>query len=285
MTAQKFTARAMQARKDEGAKFTMLSIYDYPTALIAERAGLDSILVGDSLAMTALGHADTISVTLEEMLHHVKAVARAAVSAMVVADTPFLSYQVDERDAILNAGRFMKEGRADAVKLEGGAAIAPTLAAVHRAGIPVMGHIGLTPQSAGQLGGLKVQGRDASAARALIDDALVLQDAGAFAVIMECVPAEVARIVTGRLHVPTISYGAGPHCDGQGMVSADMLGMFDRFMPKFAKQYVDLGTQILGAFETYCDEVKSGQFPDDDHSYHISAEELQALVGDAPDRE
>lgn len=274
----KFTARDMQARKDAGGKFTMLSIYDYPTALIADRAGLDSILVGDSLAMTVLGHDDTISVTVEEMLHHVKAVARAAKSAMVVADMPFMSYQSSERDAILNAGRFMKEGRADAVKLEGGAHVAPVLGAVHRAGIPVMGHIGLTPQSAGQLGGLKVQGMDVAAAQGLIDDAVLLEDMGAFAVIMECVPAEVARLVTGRLSVPTISYGAGVHCDGQGMVSADMLGMFDRFMPKFAKQYVDLGSQVQKAFETYRDEVLAGTFPTDDHSYHIAAEELAKLT-------
>ena len=274
----KFTARDMQARKDAGGKFTMLSIYDYPTALIADRAGLDSILVGDSLAMTVLGHDDTISVTVEEMLHHVKAVARAAKSAMVVADMPFMSYQSSERDAILNAGRFMKEGRADAVKLEGGAHVAPVLGAVHRAGIPVMGHIGLTPQSAGQLGGLKVQGKDVAAAQGLIDDAVLLEDMGAFAVIMECVPAEVARLVTERLSVPTISYGAGVHCDGQGMVSADMLGMFDRFMPKFAKQYVDLGSQVQKAFETYRDEVLAGTFPTDDHSYHIAAEELAKLT-------
>ena len=275
----KFTARDMQARKDAGEKFAMLSIYDYPTALIADRAGLDSILVGDSLAMTVLGHDDTISVTVEEMLHHVKAVARAAKSAMVVADMPFMSYQSSERDAILNAGRFMKEGRADAVKLEGGAHVAPVLGAVHRAGIPVMGHIGLTPQSAGQLGGLKVQGKDVAAAQALIDDAVLLEDMGAFAVIMECVPAQVARLVTERLSVPTISYGAGVHCDGQGMVSADMLGMFDRFMPKFAKQYVDLGSQIQKAFETYRDEVLTGAFPTDDHSYHMTADELAKLSG------
>ena len=280
MTTGKFTTHDMQACKDEGRKFTMLSIYDYPTALAADKAGLDSILVGDSLAMTVLGHEDTVSVTLEEMLHHVKAVARAARRPMVVADMPFLSYQVSERDAILSAGRFLKEGRADAVKLEGGADIAPTLGAIHRAGIPVMGHIGLTPQSAAQLGGLKVQGKDAEAARRLVDDALRLEDAGAFAVIMECVPAEVAKLVTERLAVPSISYGAGPHCDGQGMVSSDLLGLFDRFMPKFAKQYVDLGSQIRQAFERYGEEVRSGQFPDDAHSYHISEEELAKLTAE-----
>ena len=284
MTAKKFTTLDMQACKDEGRKFTMLSIYDYPTALLAERAGLDTILVGDSLAMTVLGHDDTMSVTMQEMLHHVKAVARAAGSPMVVADMPFLSYQMSERDAILNAGRFMKVGRADAVKLEGGSTIAATLGAVHRAGIPVMGHVGLTPQSAGQLGGYKVQGKDARTAQALIDDAMMLENAGAFAVIMESVPAQVAKIVTERLTVPTISYGAGPHCDGQGMVSADMLGMFDRFMPKFAKQYVDLGALILQAFETYREEVLSGRFPTDEHSYHIAEAELGKLIADAKEK-
>jgi 3-methyl-2-oxobutanoate hydroxymethyltransferase len=198
---------------------------------------------------------------------------------MVVADMPFMSYQPSERDAILAAGRFMKEGMADAVKVEGGADMAPTLGAIHRAGIPVMGHIGLTPQSAAQLGGLKVQGRTAEAARKLMDDAAALQAAGAFAVILECVPGEVSRLITESLGVPTISYGAGVHCDGQGMVSADMLGLFDRFKPKFAKRYVDLAPQILKAFETYRDEVAAGRFPADEHTYAIEPKELAALRG------
>lgn len=277
MPARKFTAQDMQACKEEGRRFAMLSIYDYPTALMADRAGLESILVGDSLAMTVLGHDDTVSVTLEECLHHVKAVARAARAAMVVADMPFMSYQPSKRDAIRNAGRFMKEGRADAVKLEGGEPVAKILRAVHRAGIPVMGHIGLTPQSAAQLGGLKVQGKDAKAAQALVDDALALEDAGAFAVILECVPAEVTRLVGERIAVPTISYGAGPHCDGQGMVSADMLGLFERFRPRFAKQYADLGAQMLKAFETYRAEVLAGEFPTREHSYGIDPDELEKL--------
>lgn len=280
MAEKKFSTHDMQACKDQGVKFTMASIYDYPTALLAGRAGLDSILVGDSLAMTALGQPDTLAVTMDEMIHHVRAVTRAGGRPMVVADMPFLSYQVSEREAVRNAGRFLKEGRADTVKLEGGAAMAPTVAAIHRAGIPVMAHIGLTPQSAAQLGGLKVQGKDAAAARAIIDDAVALEAAGAFAVIMECVPSEVARIVTERLAVPTISYGAGPHCDGQGMVSADMLGLFDRFMPRFAKRYVDLGSQIETAFASFCDEVRTGAFPTAEHSYTISAEELEKLVAE-----
>ena len=274
---RKITPLDFQARKREGRKITMLSIYDYPLALLADRAGLDSILVGDSLAMTALGHESTVFVTLEEMLHHVKAVARAARTPMVVADMPFMSYQASERDAILAAGRFMKEGMADAVKIEGGAAMAPTLAAIHRAGIPVMGHIGLTPQSASQLGGLKVQGRTAEAAERLLQDALALEAAGAFSVILECVPGEVSKLITQRLEVPTISYGAGVHCDGQGMVSADMLGLFDRFKPKFAKRYVDLAPQILKVFEAYRDEVVAEKFPAEEHTYAIDASELAKL--------
>lgn len=273
----KLTPMDLQVLKQKGRKITMLSVYDYPLALLAERAGLDTILVGDSLAMTALGYQSTVPLTMEESLHHVKAVARAATGAMVIADMPFLSYQSSERDAILNAGRFLKEAAADAVKVEGGESIAPTLAAIHRAGIPVMGHIGLTPQSAAQLGGLKVQGKSAASARRLIDDALALEAAGAFVVILECVPDEVARIVTARLRVPTVSYGAGVHCDGQGMVSADMLGLFDRFTPKFAKRYAEVGAEILKAFEAYRDDVVAGRFPDDAHSYHIDPAELAAL--------
>ena len=273
----KVTPADLLQRKSEQRKITMVSVYDYPIALLAERAGLDTLLVGDSLAMTALGLASTVPLTMEESLHHVRAVARAARSAMVVADMPFLSYQSSERDAILNAGRFLKEGAADAVKLEGGKVIARTLGAVHRAGIPAMGHIGLTPQSAAQLGGLKVQGKSAETARKLLDDALALEQEGAFAVILDCVPEEVARMVTERLRVPTISYGAGVHCDGQGLVSADMLGLFDRFTPKFAKRYAEIGGEILKVFETYRDEVVSGRFPDAAHSYHMDPAELAAL--------
>jgi 3-methyl-2-oxobutanoate hydroxymethyltransferase len=267
----------LQKLKQERRKITMLSIYDYALAILADRAGLDTILVGDSLAMTALGYPSTVAVSLEEMLHHTRAVARGAKRAMVIADMPFLSYQVSEQEAVRNAGRFLKEAGADAVKLEGGRAIVPTLRAVHEAGVPVIGHIGLTPQNAAQLGGLKVQGGDAATGRRLLGDALALEQAGAFAVILECVPREVARIITSRLRVPTISYGAGVHCDGQGMVSADMLGLFEQFTPRFAKRYVDLATQISGAFKSYCEEVVAGQFPDDKHSYGINVVELEKL--------
>ena len=270
----KITPVDMQARKREGRKITMLSVYDYPLALLADRAGLDSLLVGDSLAMTALGYPSTVPLKLEESLHHVKAVARAAKSAMVVADMPFMSYQPSERDAIIAAGRFLQEGMADAVKLEGAGAMVATLGAIHRAGIPVMGHVGLTPQNAAQLGGLKVQGKTAEAAQKMLEDALRLEDAGAFVVILECVPDEVSRIITERLRVPTISYGAGVHCDGQGMVSADMFGLFEGHKPKFAKRYVDLGAQILKTFETYRDEVIAKRFPAEEHTYHIDPREL-----------
>ena len=276
-SVQKVLPIHLQKLKEERRKITMLSIYDYAVAMLADRAGLDTILVGDSLAMTALGYPSTVAVSLEEMLHHTRAVARGAKRAMVVADMPFMSYQVSAQEAVRNAGRFLQEAGADAVKLEGGQAIVPTLKAVHDAGVPVIGHIGLTPQNAAQLGGLKVQGGDAVAGRRLLQEALALEQAGAFAVILECVPREVARIITARLRVPTISYGAGVHCDGQGMVSADMLGLFEQFTPRFAKRYVDLATQISGAFKSYCSEVVAGQFPDDKHSYGISAAELERL--------
>jgi 3-methyl-2-oxobutanoate hydroxymethyltransferase len=267
----------MLACKQQGRKFTMLSIYDYPTARIASEAGIDSILVGDSLAMTVLGHRNTISVTMDEMLHHVKAVARGAGRPMVIADMPFLSYQSSPRDAVINAGRFMKEGLADGVKVEGGAAVAPILSAIHRAGIPVIAHIGLTPQSVGQLGGLKVQAKTSESAMQLLQDAVLLEEAGAFAVLMECVPAEVARLVGERLTMPTISYGAGPYCDGQGLVSSDVLGLFDEFQPKFSKRYCDLAVEMRRAFETYRSEVLAGSFPDTPHSYGINKDVLAEL--------
>jgi 3-methyl-2-oxobutanoate hydroxymethyltransferase len=277
MPNERFSAASMLACKQQGRKFTMLSIYDYPTARIATEAGIDSILVGDSLAMTVLGQRDTIAVTMDEMLHHVKAVARGAGRSMVVADMPFLSYQTSPRDAVFNAGRFMKEGLADAVKVEGGAAVAPILAAINRAGIPVIAHIGLTPQSAGQLGGLKVQAKTSETAMRLLKDALQLEEAGACAILMECVPAEVARLVSERLVVPTISYGAGPHCDGQGLVSSDVLGLFDEFKPKFSKRYCELGLEIKRAFAAYRSEVLAGTFPDTAHTYGVNNDVLAEL--------
>ena len=274
---RKTTLVDIQMMKQENRKITMLSIPDYPLGLLADRAGIDMILVGDSLAMTVLGYDDTIPVTVDEMLYHTKAVMRAVKYSFVVADMPFMSYNVSERDAILNAGRFMKEGRADAVKVEGGANVSHIVKAIHRAAIPVAGHIGLTPQAISMLGGLKVQGKDAVTAQKIIDDALLLEDAGAFLVILECVPASVAKIITDQLTVPTISYGAGLHCDGQGLVAHDIIGFFERFTPKFVKQYVNLNELILDAFRSYKGDVVAEEFPTDQHSFHIRKEELEKI--------
>ncbi len=277
MERKKITVLDLQMMKRDRKKITMLSIYDYPTALLADRAGIDSILVGDSLGMTLLGYENTIPVTMDEMIHHTKAVTRAARYALVVGDMPFMSYNTCERDAILNAGRFLKEGGADAVKVEGGANVVPIVKALIRAGIPVMGHIGLTPQTVSMLGGLKAQGKDEKTAQKIIDDALLLEEAGVFSTILECVPALLSKMVTERLSVPTISYGAGMHCDGQGLVSHDVLGFFDRFTPKFAKRYVNLSESIVKAFESYNDEVRRGEFPTDQNCFHLDQEILKKL--------
>ena len=276
---RKTTILDLQRMKRQGRKITMLSIADYPMALLADRAGLDTILVGDSLAMTVLGYETTVSVTLDEMLHHSKAVTRATKYALVVGDMPFMSNNTSERDAIINAGRFMQEGGTDSVKVEGGVDAAHIVRAIVRAGMPVMGHVGLTPQHISLLGGYKTQGRDVQTARQVIEDALAVEEAGAFAVILECVPDEIAKIVTERLEVPTISYGAGIYCDGQGLVSHDILGLFDRFTPKFVKKYANLSEQILGAFEAYVEDVARGEFPTDEHSYHVNQEVLEEVSG------
>ena len=275
---RKVTLLDLQAMKQQGRKITMLSIPDYPMALLADRAGLDTILVGDSLAMTVLGYETTVPITIEEMLHHTKAVTRATRYAFVVGDMPFMSNNTSERDAIINAGRFMQEGGTDSVKVEGGANAAHIVNAIVRAGIPVMGHIGLTPQHISLLGGYKAQGRDVQTARRVIEDALAIEEAGAFAIILECVPDQISKIVTERLRVPTISYGAGVYCDGQGLVAHDILGMFDRFTPKFVKKYVDLSEQMVGAFEAYVGDVVSGEFPTDEHSFHIKKEDLEEVI-------
>jgi len=275
---KKMTLPDIQAMKQDGRKITMLSIPDYPMALLADRAGLDTILVGDSLAMTVLGYETTVPITLDEMLHHTKAVTRAARYAFVVGDMPFMSNNTSERDAIINAGRFMQEGGTDAVKVEGGVNAAHIVKAIVGAGIPVMGHIGLTPQHVSLLGGYKAQGRDAQTALRVIEDALAIEKAGAFAIILECVPGRISKIVTERLRIPTISYGAGVYCDGQGLVAHDILGIFDRFTPRFVKKYADLGEQILGAFEAYVGDVVSGEFPTDEHSFHINEDELEKVI-------
>ena len=279
MERKKLTPVDIQAMKKQGKKITMLTAYDYPMALLEDRAGIDVILVGDSVAMTVLGYENTLPVTMDEMIHHTKAVVRGAKHPLILGDMPFLSYNTSEREAIVNAGRFMKEGGADAIKLEGGASVKEIVRAIVKAGIPVMGHIGLTPQTISMLGGFKVQGKDAQAAQKIIDDALSLEEAGAFSVLLEAVPAPIAKMVTERLTVPTIGIGAGAHCDGQVLVVHDMVGLFDRFTPKFAKKYINLSDLILKALESYREEVLKGEFPTDQHSFHIDEKELSKIKG------
>lgn len=242
-------------------KLTMLTAYDYSTAQAVDNSGINGILVGDSLGMVMLGYEDTLSVTMEDMIHHTKAVARGAKNSLVVADMPFMSYQTSVYDAVVNAGRLIKEGRAQAVKLEGGVEVADHIEAIVKASIPVMGHIGLTPQSVNAFGGFKVQGKSEEAAKKLIEDALAVERAGAFAVVMEGVPSKLAAIVTEKLSIPTIGIGAGDKCDGQILVYQDMLGMFSDFTPKFVKKYENLGGRMRNAFATYIEEVKNGFFP------------------------
>ena len=279
MDRKKKTLIDVQAMKKEGKKISMLTAYDYPMALLEDRAGIDIILVGDSLGMTVLGYENTIPVTMDEMIHHTKAVTRGATYALVIGDMPFMSYNTSEREAIINAGRFIKEGGADAVKLEGGASVKDIVRAIVRAGIPVMGHIGLTPQTISMLGGFKVQGKDAQAAQKIIDDALLLEDAGAFSVVLEAIPAPISKKVTERLKIPTIGIGAGIDCDGQVLVVHDMLGLFDRFTPKFVKRYVNLSELMLKAFASYKEEILKGEFPTDEHSFHIDEKELSKMKG------
>ena len=256
----------------------MLTAYDYPAAKLVDEAGVDAILVGDTLAMTVLGHRDTVSVTVDEMLHHCKAVARGAARALLVGDMPFMSYQVSRREAVRNAGRYMKEAHMDAVKLEGGKEVADTVRAIVSAGVPVMGHVGLTPQTATQLGGYKVQATSAEAALKLRDDALALQDAGCFAVVLEAVPAAVAQAVTEKLTIPTIGIGAGVGCSGQVLVFHDVLGLFEDFVPKFVKQFAQLREPMLQALKAYRCEVEAGEFPGQTHSYTMDESELRRFL-------
>jgi 3-methyl-2-oxobutanoate hydroxymethyltransferase len=277
-TSPKISILDLQRKKAEGQPITMLTAYDYSGASLVDEAGIDLILVGDSLAMTVLGHPNTVSVTVEEMLHHCKAVARGAKRAFLIGDMPFMSYQVERGEAIRNAGRFLKEGGMDAIKLEGGREVADTIRAIVAAGIPVMGHLGLTPQSATKLGGFKVQGKTAAAAQHLLEDALILQEAGCFAVVLEAIPAPVGKTVSQKLTIPTIGIGAGPDCDGQVLVFHDVLGLFDRFTPKFTKRYADLREPILTALQTYRQEVEQGDFPTPAHSFSIDEAELQLFL-------
>jgi len=274
----KITTLTLKQKKEQGQPITVLTAYDYPGAQLVDEAGIDIILVGDSLAMTVLGHPNTVSVTMDEMLHHCKAVARGASRAFLVGDMPFMSYQINRDEAVRNAGRFIQEAGMEAVKLEGGREVLSTVQAIVQAGIPVMGHIGLTPQSATKLGGYKVQGKTAQAARQLLDDALALQQAGCFSIVLEAVPAPVAQAISQQLTIPTIGIGAGPGCDGQVLVFHDVLGLFDRFTPKFVKQYGQLRQPILDALTAYRQEVEAGLFPTEAHSFAIDEEELEIFL-------
>lgn len=263
--------------KQEKTKISMLTAYDYSTAKLMNDAGINSILVGDSLGNVMLGYEDTISVTMEDMIHHTKAVARGAKDALVVADMPFMSYQTSVYDAVVNAGRLMKEGRANAVKLEGGVEICPQIKAIVDAGIPVCAHIGLTPQSINAFGGNRVQGKTEAAAKKLVDDALAVQQAGAFAVVIEAVPEKLASLITSKLDIVTIGIGAGNGCDGQVLVYQDMLGMFSDFTPKFVKRYANVGELMTQAFKQYDEEVKASSFPSAEHTYKIDDEVIEKL--------
>ncbi len=275
--SQKVTILELQQKKAEGRPITMLTAYDYPGALLVDQAGIDLILVGDSLAMTVLGHPNTVAVTMDEMLHHCKAVARGTKRAFLVGDMPFMSYQIDRAEAVRNAGRFIKEAGMDAIKLEGGREVLEVVQAIVAAGIPVMGHLGLTPQSVTKLGGFKVQSKTAAAAQRLMEDALALQEAGCFSLVLEAIPAPVAQLVSQKLAIPTIGIGAGKDCDGQVLVFHDVLGLFDRFTPKFVKRYAELRPPILEALQTYRQEVEARDFPTPAHSFTIDEKELQLL--------
>lgn len=273
----KNTVVTFREAKEKGEKLTMLTAYDYSTAKLIDEAGVNSILVGDSLGNVILGYEDTISVTMEDMIHHGAAVARGAKNALVVIDMPFMSYQTSVYDAVVNAGRLMKEGRAGAVKLEGGAEVCPQIKAITAAGIPVVAHLGLTPQSINAFGGFRVQGKSEKAAKKLIEDARAVEEAGAFAVVLECVPSSLAQLVTKSIGIPTIGIGAGNACDGQVLVYQDMLGMFSDFTPKFVKRFANVGDVMREAFKSYCDEVQSGAFPAKEHGYTISEDVLEKL--------
>jgi 3-methyl-2-oxobutanoate hydroxymethyltransferase len=276
--AKKITIHTLRLKKSRGEPITMLTAYDYPTALAIDRAGIDVILVGDSLGMVVLGYENTLPVTMEDMLHHCRAVARAVSSALLIGDMPFMSYQISASEALRNAGRFLQEAGMDAVKLEGGRERVEAVRAIVGAGIPVMGHLGLTPQSVHQLGGFRPQGKTAAIARRLSEDALLLQEAGCFSLVLESVPARLAELISKQLEIPTIGIGAGVGCDGQVLVTHDLLGLFGRFTPKFVKKYANLHAEMTRAFAEYKNDVLSKTFPTSAHSVEITDEEWQSLV-------
>lgn len=271
------TTTSLKDKKNRGEKISMLTAYDYSTAALVDEAGIDVILVGDSLGMVVLGYENTLAVTMEDMIHHTKAVARGARNALVVGDLPFLSYHVSVTEAVRNAGRFLQEAGAQAVKIEGGQERVDTVRAIIDAQIPVMAHIGLTPQSVHQFGGFKVQGKDLEAANRLVEDAIAMEKAGAFSIVLECVPAPLAEKITGAVSIPTIGIGAGPNCDGQVLVINDMLGFFKGHIPKFVRRFTNLEPLIIEAVRQYKQEVEEGFFPADEHCFGISDEVLKKL--------
>lgn len=273
----RMTTADFKTAKENKDKIIMTTAYDYSTAKLQDEAGIESILVGDSLGMVMLGYENTLSVTMEDMIHHSAAVARGAKNSLIVTDMPFMSYQTSVYDAVVNAGRLVKEGGADAVKLEGGVKFKEHIRAIVDASIPVMGHIGMTPQSVNAFGGFKVQGKTLGAAKSVVEDARAVEEAGAFAVVLECVPADLAAYITDMLTIPTIGIGAGADCDGQVLVYQDMLGMFSDFTPKFVKRFSDIGGQMKQAFSQYINEVKSGEFPAEEHTFKISEEVMDKV--------
>jgi 3-methyl-2-oxobutanoate hydroxymethyltransferase len=277
MSKVKITIPQCKAMKGSKKKFTMITAYDVLLASIIDKTPIEMILVGDSLGMTVLGYDSTVPVTMDDIIHHTKPVVKGAPNTFVVGDMPFGSYNTGIEDAIRNANRIMKEGGADAIKLEGGQNVANIVEAMVNGGIPVMGHIGLTPQTAGQLGGFKVQGKDVEAAKKLIEDAKALEKAGAFAIVLECIPAPVAKKITEELTIPTMGIGAGPYCDAQVLVTQDLLGMFDRFVPKMVKQYAKLNGQMVDALKCFYQETQDGVFPGPEHSFGMNEEDLKRL--------
>lgn len=277
MARQKITISYLQKKMDEGKKITMMTAYDYPTASLVDQAEMDTILVGDSLGMVVLGYESTVPVTMEEMLHHCKAVCRGAKQSFVIGDMPFMSYQVSVEKAVENAGRFIKEAGCEGVKLEGGSEMAHVVKAIVDAGIPVCAHIGLTPQTATKLSGFKVQGKDAESAKELVNSAKDLEEAGAFMIVLECIPDQVASRITNELNIATIGIGAGKYCDGQVLVYHDLVGLFERFTPKMVKQYVNLAPQIREALIQYREEVEKGIFPGPEHSFTMKVGEAEKM--------
>ena len=277
MARQKVTISYLQKKMDDGQKITMMTAYDYPTASLVDQAEIDTILVGDSLGMVVLGYESTVPVTMDEMLHHCRAVCRGAKQSFVIGDMPFMSYQVSAEKAVENAGRFIKDAGCESVKLEGGSEMAHVVKAIVDAGIPVCAHIGLTPQTATKLSGFKVQGKDAEGARELVNSAKDLEEAGAFMIVLECIPDQVASKITNELNIPTIGIGAGKYCDGQVLVYHDLVGLFERFTPKMVKQYINLAPQIREALIQYREEVEKGIFPGPEHSFTMKVEEANKM--------